>query len=59
MLNICNGEPRDYEIVENITHNAFYNLYMPGCVEHHLIQKMRKHEDFIHTSGVKPEVFLL
>lgn len=47
MLNIRNEEPRDYEIVENITRNAFYNLYIPGCMEHYLVHKMREHEDFI------------
>lgn len=48
MLNIRNEEPRDYETVENITRNAFYNLYVPGCVEHYLVHIMRKHQDFIH-----------
>jgi len=48
MLNIRNEEPRDYEIVENITRNAFYNLYIPGCVEHYLVHTMREHKDFIH-----------
>lgn len=47
MLNIRNEEPRDYDIVENITRNAFYNLYIPGCVEHYLVHIMREHEDFI------------
>lgn len=28
MLNIRNEEPRDYKIVESITRNAFYNLYI-------------------------------
>ncbi len=48
MLNIRNEEPRDYETVENIARNAFYNLYVPGCVEHYLIHIMREHKDFIH-----------
>lgn len=48
MLTIRNEEPRDYEIVETITRNAFYNLYIPGCVEHHLVRTMREHKDFIH-----------
>ena len=48
MLNIRNEEPRDYETVENITRNAFYNLYVPGCVEHYLVHIMREHKDFIH-----------
>ena len=47
MVSIRNEEPRDYEIVENITRNAFYNLYMPGCVEHYLVHIMREHQDFI------------
>lgn len=47
MLNIRNEEPRDYETVENITRDAFYNLYIPGCVEHYLVHKMRDHADFI------------
>ena len=40
-------EPRDWATVETITRQAFYNLYMPGCVEHYLIHIMREHEDFI------------
>lgn len=47
LVSIRNEEPRDYEIVENITRNAFYNLYMPGCVEHYLVHIMREHQDFI------------
>ncbi len=48
MLIIRNEEIRDYEIVENITRNAFYNLYVPGCIEHYLVRTMRGHNDFIH-----------
>ena len=29
------------------TRKAFYNLYIPGCVEHYLVHHMRGHEDFI------------
>lgn len=47
MLNIRKEEPGDYEIVEKITRDAFYNLYIPGCTEHYLVRKMRSHEDFI------------
>lgn len=47
MLSIRNEEPRDYETVEQITRDAFYNLYMPGCVEHYLVRAMRTHADFI------------
>lgn len=44
---IRNEEPKDWEIVEKITRQAFYNLYVPGSVEHYLVHIMRKHEDFI------------
>lgn len=47
MLNIRKEEPGDYETVERMTRDAFYNLYIPGCVEHYLVRTMRNHEDFI------------
>ena len=46
-LRIRREEPRDYEAVERITREAFYNLYIPGCVEHYLVHIMRGHPDFI------------
>ena len=46
-MKIRREEPLDYEVVETITRNAFYNLYVPGCVEHYLVHTMRGHEDFI------------
>ena len=46
-MNIRNEEPRDHEAVEALTRRAFYNLYVPGCVEHYLVRIMRGHEDFI------------
>lgn len=47
MLIIRNETEADREIVEKITRKAFYNLYIPGCVEHYLVRQMREHEDFI------------
>ncbi len=44
---IRNEQKEDWEIVEKITRQAFYNLYVPGCVEHYLVHIMREHEDFI------------
>lgn len=37
----------DYGRVEEITRKSFYNIYIPGCVEHYLVHIMRGHEDFI------------
>ena len=47
MLNIRNETEQDYQRVEEITRKAFYNLYVPGCMEHYLIHIMRQHEDFL------------
>lgn len=47
MLIIRNETEKDYSAVETITREAFYNIYIPGCVEHYLVRVMRTHEDFI------------
>lgn len=47
MIRIRNEEEKDYRAVEELTRKAFYNMYMPGCVEHYLVRIMRGHEDFI------------
>ena len=44
---IRNERTDDYKTVEEITRKAFYNIYVPGCVEHYLVHTMREHEDFI------------
>lgn len=44
---IRNETQADYKIVEKITREAFYNLYVPGGVEHYLVHIMREHSDFI------------
>ncbi len=44
---IRNERRDDYEAVESITREAFYNLYVPGCTEHYLVHIMRGHEDFV------------
>lgn len=47
MIRIRNEREADYKSVEEITRKAFYNIYVPGCVEHYLVHIMRSHEDFI------------
>ena len=37
-LQIRNETEKDYAIVEQITREAFWNLYVPGCEEHYLAQ---------------------
>lgn len=40
-------QPDDYFEVENLTREAFWNVYVPGCSEHYFVHVMRKHRDFI------------
>jgi predicted N-acetyltransferase YhbS len=44
---IRNETEEDYRAVEEITREAFWNLYVPGCVEHYLVHQMRAHPDFL------------
>ena len=46
-IRLRNERESDWKTVEDITRRAFYNIYMPGCVEHYLVHVMRGHEDFI------------
>jgi predicted N-acetyltransferase YhbS len=34
-----NEEEKDHRIVEEMTREAFWNLYCPGCTEHYLVHK--------------------
>jgi predicted N-acetyltransferase YhbS len=44
---IRNEKAEDFNQVENLTREAFWNLYVPGCNEHYLVHIMRNHPDFI------------
>ncbi|MEQ9363474.1 MAG: N-acetyltransferase [Leptospirales bacterium] len=46
-LIIRNEQSGDYRVVEELTRDAFWNLYFPGCDEHYLVHVMRDHPDFI------------
>ena len=46
-ITIRNEVEADYRRVEEITRQAFYNLYVPGCNEHYLVHVMRTHKDFV------------
>jgi predicted N-acetyltransferase YhbS len=55
-IQIRNEEKSDYETVEKITRQAFWNLYVPGCNEHYLVHVMRSHEDFVPELDLVIEV---
>lgn len=37
----------DYKEVENLTREAFWNIYRPGCSEHYILHCYRDREDFV------------
>ena len=42
-----NETEQDYQSVENVTREAFWNVHVPGCNEHYLVHAMRDSELFI------------
>ena len=40
-------KPSDYREVENLTREAFWNVYRPGCTEHYVLNQYRGNPDFI------------
>jgi len=38
---------KDYRTVEELTREAFWNVYKPGADEHYFVHMMRNHPDFI------------
>lgn len=46
-LNIRLEEPKDYFKVENLTREAFWNVYRPGCFEHLVIHNLKNDESFV------------
>lgn len=46
-MNIRLETPKDYREVENLTREAFWNVYRPGCTEHYVLNQFRSNPDFI------------
>ncbi|WP_308692937.1 N-acetyltransferase [uncultured Treponema sp.] len=42
-----NETPADYRAVENLTREAFWNVYKPGCDEHFVLHSFRTRSDFV------------
>ena len=40
-------KPEDYRETENLTREAFWNVYKPGCLEHYVLHSFRDKEDFV------------
>ena len=39
--------PADYAAAENLTREAFWNVYCPGCTEHYVLHTFRGKKDFV------------
>ena len=39
--------PEEYREVENLTREAFWNVYRPGCTEHYILHCFRQREEFV------------
>ena len=46
-MNIRQEHPQDFREVENLTREAFWNVYRPGCTEHFVLNQYRNSPDFI------------
>lgn len=46
-MNIRLENTNDYKEVENLTREAFWNVYRPGCIEHYVLNQYRTNPDFI------------
>ena len=46
-MNIRLEKTEDYREVENLTREAFWNVYRPGCTEHYVLNQYRNNPDFI------------
>ena len=44
---IRNETKDDYKKSENLTREAFWNVYRPGCTEHFVLNKFRKSKNYI------------
>lgn len=48
--------PADYRTVENLTREAFWNVYRPGCTEHYVLHQFRDRPEFVKEHDLCLEV---
>ena len=44
-------QPCDFKAIENLTREAFWNVYRPGCTEHYVLHCYRESPDFAHPGS--------
>lgn len=53
---IRSERPEDYREVENLTREAFWNVYRPGCTEHYVLHQFRSRPEFVKELDLCLEV---
>ena len=53
---ICQETKADYRAVENLTREAFWNVYRPGCMEHYVLHRYRDDPAFVPELDLVMEV---
>lgn len=48
--------PADYNTVENLTREAFWNVYRPGCLEHYVLHMFRNRPEFVNELDLVLEI---
>lgn len=48
--------PADYNTVENLTREAFWNVYRPGCLEHYVLHLFRNRPEFVKELDLVLEI---
>ena len=46
-MTIRREEPKDYREAEELTREAFWNKYRPGCFEHYVLHRYRSRPEFV------------
>ena len=55
-IKLRNETPLDYQSVEELTREAFWNNHVPGCDEHYLLHIMRNSDSFIRELDFVAEI---
>ena len=55
-VKIRTEQPDDFEKVENLTREAFWNVYHPGCTEHYVLHCYRKDSGFVPELSLVMEI---
>ena len=56
LYNIRKELPGDFRTVENLTREAFWNVYRPGCSEHYVLHCYRENPDFVPELSLVLEI---